>query len=111
MEALLSSAQSGSRPFDHRNESRRGELQRFFTIGRNPILLDVHYDWRLVMFAATVALVAAVVTGVWPAIQALRTDPHSTIKDGDARAAGSRRLSTSTDTATIAKANSVPELE
>ena len=63
----------------------------FFAIGRSPILLDIHYDWRIAAFAAAVALVAGLLTGLVPAIRALRSDPHSSMKDGDARLAGSRK--------------------
>ncbi|HEY2933028.1 MAG TPA: hypothetical protein VGK99_14890, partial [Acidobacteriota bacterium] len=67
-------------------------LTGFFAIGRNPILLDVKYDWRLAAFAAGVALAAGLVTGLWPAVRALRTDPQAAMKDGEARLAGSRRF-------------------
>ncbi len=67
-------------------------LTGFVAIGRNPILLDVRYDWRLVAFATGVALVAGVVTGVWPALRAVRTAPHAAMKDGDGRVAGSARV-------------------
>jgi predicted permease len=66
-------------------------LTGFFAIGRNPIVLNVEYDWRLAAFAAVVALVAGLVTGVWPAIRAARVDPQATMKDGESRVIGSRR--------------------
>jgi len=70
-------------------------LTRFFAVGRNPILLDVHYDWTLAAFAAAIALAAGLLTGVWPALRALRNDPHAAIKDGHTRVAGSRHVRTS----------------
>jgi predicted permease len=66
-------------------------LTGFFAAGRNPILLDVRFDWRLAGSAAAVALAAGLLTGLWPAIRALRTDPQGAIKDGDTRLAGSVR--------------------
>ena len=47
-------------------------LTGFFSGGRRPILLDVQYDWRLAAFATAVALAAALLTGLWPAVRALR---------------------------------------
>ena len=69
-------------------------LTSFFAVGRNPILLDIHYDWTLAAFAAAIALAAGLLTGVWPAMRALRNDPHAAIKDGHARVAGSRHVRT-----------------
>jgi predicted permease len=66
-------------------------LTGYFAIGRNPILLDVRYDWRLAAFAGGVALAAGLLTGLWPAVRALRTDPHAAIAEGTARIAGSGR--------------------
>ena len=66
-------------------------LTKFFAIGRNPIVLNVQYDWRLAAFAATVALVAGLMTGVWPARRAARIDPQAAMKDGESRVTGSRR--------------------
>jgi predicted permease len=66
-------------------------LLGFFAIGRNPIRLDVPFDWRLAAFALGIALAAGLLTGLWPALRALRTDPHAAMKEGEARVAGSRR--------------------
>jgi predicted permease len=65
-------------------------LTAFFAIGRNPVVLDVRYDWRLVVFTGLLTLVAGLVTGLWPAIRAIRADPNGAMKDGDAHAHGSR---------------------
>jgi predicted permease len=65
-------------------------LTGFFAIGRNPIRLDVQYDWRLAAFAAAVALGTGLFTGLWPALRALRTDPQAAMKEGESRLAGSR---------------------
>lgn len=69
-----------------------GALTGFFAIGRNPIVLDVQYDWTLLAFAAAISVVAALVTGLSPALRASRTDPQGAMKDGGARLAGSRRM-------------------
>ena len=55
-----------------------------------PIVLDVRYDWRLAAFAAAVALVAGLLTGLWPAVRALRTEPQPAMKEADGRLAGTR---------------------
>jgi predicted permease len=65
-------------------------LTGFFAIGRNPVVLDIRYDWRLIAFAVVVTLAAGVLTGVWPAIRAIRTDPQPAVKDGDHRVTGGK---------------------
>jgi predicted permease len=66
-------------------------LVGFFAIGRNAIELDAHVDWRAAAFAAAVALVAAAVTGVWPALRATRVDPQQALRGGDPRLGGAPR--------------------
>jgi predicted permease len=66
-------------------------LVGFFAIGRNAIELDAHVDWRAAAFAAGVALVAAIVTGVWPALRATRVDPQHAMRSGDPRLGGAPR--------------------
>jgi predicted permease len=66
-------------------------LVGFFAIGRNAIELDAHVDWRAAAFAAAVALAAAVVTGVWPALRATRVDPQQAMRSGDPRLGGAPR--------------------
>jgi predicted permease len=68
-------------------------LSGFFAIGRNPIVLDIPFDWRRAVFTAGVTLVAAVATSAWPAMRAVRSDPHTAIKAGDGRLVGSRPFS------------------
>jgi predicted permease len=63
----------------------------FFAIGRNPIELESQIDWRVAMFAAGVALVAAMLTGLWPALRALRVQPQEAMRSGDKRLGGARR--------------------
>lgn len=67
----------------------------FFAAGRRPLHLDVQYDWRVAAFAASVALVAGLTVGLWPALRALTTQPHAAMKEGERRIAGSRRAALS----------------
>lgn len=65
-------------------------LAAFFAIGRNPILLDVQYNWRVAGFALGLALASGLLTGLWPAVRALRTNAQDALKDG--RTPGQGRL-------------------
>jgi predicted permease len=67
-------------------------LAGFFAVGRNPIVLDVHYDWRFAVFAAGVAMIAGLATGLWPAAHSARSDPQAAIKEGQSRITGSRSV-------------------
>jgi predicted permease len=71
-------------------------LTGFFTVGRNPIRLDVQLNWRVGLFAAAVVGVAAAATALWPALRALQTGPQDALKDGANRLAGSRRTGRAT---------------
>jgi predicted permease len=66
-------------------------LTGFFATGRRPILLDVQYDWRLIVYALGVTLTTGVLTGVWPAVRALRIEPQTAMKETQARLAGWHR--------------------
>jgi predicted permease len=66
-------------------------LVRFFAVGRNAIELDARIDWRAAAFAAAVALVAAIITGLWPALRAMRASPERVMRDGDTRVGGDSR--------------------
>jgi len=66
-------------------------LTGFFATGRRPILLDVQYDWRLIVYALGVTLTTGVLTGVWPAVRALRIEPQTAMKENQARLAGWHR--------------------
>ena len=57
-------------------------LTGFFAVGRNPIEIDVHNYWRLAAFTAATALVAGIVTGLWPALRAGRSTPRAAIESG-----------------------------
>ena len=52
---------------------------------RNPVQLDLTFDWRLAAFAAAAGIATAVIAGVAPAWRSLGVDPIEAIK---ARAAG-----------------------
>jgi predicted permease len=69
-----------------------GALSGFFATGRRPILLDVQFDWRLVAYATSVTLAAGLLTGLWAASRALRTEPQTAMKENETRLAGSRSL-------------------
>ena len=66
-------------------------LLAFFAIGRNPVVPDVRYDWRLAAFAAALTLIAALLTGLWPALRALRSQPQPVMKETDGRLGGAGR--------------------
>jgi predicted permease len=57
----------------------------FLAIGRNPVLLDVRYDWQLPAFAAGVALAAGLLTSLWPAVRALAANPLTAMTQRDIR--------------------------
>ena len=60
-------------------------LNGFLATGRRPTLLDVRYDWRLIVYALGVTLVTGVLTGLWPAVRALRIEPPSAMKENEAQ--------------------------
>jgi predicted permease len=66
-------------------------LAEFFAIGRNPILLDVRFDFRLAAYAMLLALVAGLLTGLWPALRALKSEPRAAMQAGEGRLLGSRQ--------------------
>jgi len=57
-------------------------LIAFFAGGARPILLDIHWDWRVVGFTAGLSLLAALIFGTAPLLRAMRTGPHAAMKDG-----------------------------
>jgi predicted permease len=52
----------------------------FFAGGARPILLDTHWDWRVVGFTAALSLVATLIFGTAPLVRAMRTDPQGKLK-------------------------------
>jgi predicted permease len=69
-------------------------LTSVFAGGRNPILVDARWDWRVGVFAASVTLAAGLLTGLWPAIRLVRRGRTSASPHGHGtRVAGSAPLS------------------
>jgi predicted permease len=60
-------------------------LTGFLATGRRPILLDLQFDWQLVAYTLGVTLATGVLTGLWPAVRALRTDPQAATKTAEPR--------------------------
>lgn len=67
-------------------------LTAFFAGGSRPILIDVHWDWRVLGFTAGLSLVATLVFGAAPILRAMRADPHSAMKDGAGASASRGRM-------------------
>ena len=47
-----------------------------------PRLLDVHLDWRVLIFTGTLAVLSGLVFGLAPALQSSRSDPSSSLNAG-----------------------------
>ncbi len=47
-----------------------------------PFMVDFSFDWRVFAYALTGALLTGVLTGVWPALRASRTDAAGALHDG-----------------------------
>jgi predicted permease len=56
-----------------------------------PIGVELHVDWRVVLFSGALAIVTALLCGLWPALDASRNDLVSMFRS-DASARGPRRL-------------------
>jgi putative ABC transport system permease protein len=54
------------------------------------IHLSIETDWRVLLFAAGVAVLTCIVFGTLPAMQGTRVDPISSLKSGERGVAGSR---------------------
>jgi predicted permease len=67
----------------------------FFAGGSQPILLEVHWDWRVLGFTAGLSLLTAVVFGAAPMVRAMRADPHRAMKDGGRTTLSRGRLDSS----------------
>jgi predicted permease len=65
-------------------------LTGFFAVGRMPLHVDATLDWRLTAAAAGVALIAALSTGLWPALRAVGRDPRMAATDGRQLTASAR---------------------
>ena len=69
-------------------------LTGFFATGRRPMLLDVQFDWQVVLYAMGITLATGVLTGLWPAVRALRIRPQTAMKDNNVawQRLGARRV-------------------
>ena len=61
--------------------------------GNDTVHLPIETDWRVLVFAATVAALTCVVFGVMPALRATRTEPMAAMSGGRASTAGRERFS------------------
>jgi len=71
-----------------------GVIEALFAQGRRPITLDANFNWRILAFSIAVTLVAGLVSGLFPAWRAFRTDPEQALKEGHARTSESRGSAT-----------------
>ena len=89
---LLSTARRRTRPRDRhgrhpcaaRREPRQHSADR-------PRRLGCRLDWRVLLFTVLVSLVTGLVFGLFPALQASRTDLNTTIKESSGRSASGFR--------------------
>jgi predicted permease len=65
-------------------------LVAYLSTAQNQVFMELSPDWRLLGFAAGLALLTCVLFGLTPAIQASRTDPGSALK-ASGRGASARR--------------------
>jgi len=68
-----------------------GALVRQLSTHANTVFLDTRFDWRVLAFTASVALAAALLFGVVPALRASRSEPMDAIREhgrGTARERG-----------------------
>jgi predicted permease len=65
-------------------------LIRLLSNGNDSLALAVHTDWRVLLFAAAVAVLTCAVFGTLPAFRASKSDPIHALKSGDGHATGRR---------------------
>jgi predicted permease len=65
-------------------------LVRLIGSGRNPIVLTLTPDWRVMAFTAGTALAACLLLGLTPALRGARGAPGDALKDGTRGVAGDR---------------------
>jgi predicted permease len=71
--------------------SMGGALQSMFPPSHFPVALDVGVNGRMLLFTVVVCVAAALLSGVAPALQAVRTDLNDSLKEGGrSGAAGAR---------------------
>jgi putative ABC transport system permease protein len=69
-------------------------LVSFISKASNAIVLDLGFDWRLVVFAAAIAAVTCILFGLTPALRATRVQPAAAMKaSGRGLTAGRERFS------------------
>ncbi|MGH9614644.1 MAG: ABC transporter permease, partial [Bryobacteraceae bacterium] len=57
-------------------------LKTFFSLGQEPILLNLTPDWRVLTFLFFASVMTAVLFGIAPAIRATRVEIHAGLKEG-----------------------------
>lgn len=57
-------------------------LVAFLSTSNDPVFLDLALDWRVLGFAAGLAVVTCLLFGLVPALRATRTGPGAVLKDG-----------------------------
>jgi predicted permease len=67
-------------------------LCAFIAAGSRPILLELHWDWRALSFTAVLTLLVTIFFGTAPILRAMRTDPHTAMKDGMRTSAARSRV-------------------
>ncbi len=65
-------------------------LIRALTTGNDSLSLTVHTDWRVLLFAAAVAVLTCAVFGTLPAFRASKSDPIHALKSGDGHSSSRR---------------------
>jgi predicted permease len=65
-------------------------LIRALTTGNDSLSLAVHTDWRVLLFATTVAILTCAVFGTLPAFRASKSDPIHALKSSDGHATSRR---------------------
>lgn len=53
-----------------------------FVADNNPAMRDIHIDWQVFLFVSGLALVTALIFGLFPAFMAWRTDVNRNLKEG-----------------------------
>jgi len=54
------------------------------------VFLDITMDWRIVVYAAVLALVIGMTVGLWPAVAATRSDVNGVLRQGNSSTSTSR---------------------
>ena len=67
-----------------------GLIEKLFREGRRAVEVDAGLNWRVLLFSLVVTLAAGLISGLFPAWRAFRTDPEQAMKDGQARTGESR---------------------